>query len=89
MYAHPNAGAWQAHGGYTFCGVAAMALMDKLDLIDQRTLLVCSCGIGHWYLATINELFTTVVLNFWCHRGGWWGGRCDSKVVFRGGKISW
>ena len=30
----------QAHGGYTFCGVAALVLLNRLELIDQRSLLV-------------------------------------------------
>ena len=29
----------EAHGGYTFCGVAALALLGKVDLLDQPRLL--------------------------------------------------
>lgn len=29
----------EAHGGYTFCGVAALVLLNRLELIDQRSLL--------------------------------------------------
>lgn len=29
----------EAHGGYTFCGVAALALLNKLELLDISRLL--------------------------------------------------
>ena len=29
----------EAHGGYTFCGVAALALLGKVELLDQPRLL--------------------------------------------------
>lgn len=32
----------EAHGGYTFCGVAAMVLMGKINMLNVPLLLVCS-----------------------------------------------
>ena len=30
----------EAHGGYTFCAVAALAILDRIDLIDVPALVV-------------------------------------------------
>ena len=31
----------EAHGGYTFCGIAALALLGSHDACDIKALLVC------------------------------------------------
>lgn len=31
----------EAHGGYAFCGFASLVILDKTDLCDLKTLLVC------------------------------------------------
>ncbi len=33
----------EAHGGYTYCGVASLKLLGKDSLLDVDTLLVCCC----------------------------------------------
>ena len=32
----------EAHGGYSFCGFAALVIMGKEDLCDLKALLVCN-----------------------------------------------
>lgn len=31
----------EAHGGYAFCAVAALSILDRLDTIDVPSLAVC------------------------------------------------
>lgn len=33
----------EAHGGYTFCGIAALALLNEVHKCDIQQLLVCCC----------------------------------------------
>ena len=33
----------EAHGGYTFCGFAALVLLNRTDLCDLQALLVNLC----------------------------------------------
>ncbi|XKL67204.1 hypothetical protein PGB90_010624 [Kerria lacca] len=38
----------EAHGGYTFCGVAALALLNSAYLCDLKALLVKYVGLQRW-----------------------------------------
>lgn len=31
----------EAHGGYTFCAVATLVILDKIDTLDVHRLAVC------------------------------------------------
>uniref|UniRef100_A0A061SE94 Protein farnesyltransferase subunit beta n=1 Tax=Tetraselmis sp. GSL018 TaxID=582737 RepID=A0A061SE94_9CHLO len=50
----------EAHGGYTFCGVAALALLGRLDAIDLRALLrwaaSCQGGVEGGFMGRTNKL---------------------------------
>ena len=35
----------EAHGGYTFCGVAALVILKKEHLLDLRSLLVSGAAV--------------------------------------------
>eukprot|EP00193_Tetraselmis_chui_P004692 CAMPEP_0177767152 /NCGR_PEP_ID=MMETSP0491_2-20121128/8925_1 /TAXON_ID=63592 /ORGANISM="Tetraselmis chuii, Strain PLY429" /LENGTH=522 /DNA_ID=CAMNT_0019283653 /DNA_START=265 /DNA_END=1833 /DNA_ORIENTATION=- len=50
----------EAHGGYAFCGVAALALLDRLDVLDTRRLLrwaaSCQGGMEGGFMGRTNKL---------------------------------
>lgn len=33
----------EAHGGYTFCGLAALVILKRVHLLDLKSLLVSYC----------------------------------------------
>ena len=46
----------EAHGGYSFCGLAALIILNKQRLCDQRALLVST------FLLSFNTAFLLIIL---------------------------
>lgn len=38
----------EAHGGYTFCGMAALVILKQEHLLNLRSLLVSDLSPGYW-----------------------------------------
>lgn len=51
----------EAHGGYAFCGTAALVILNKGHLIDQQALLVRHLGIQFGYVKFIEILLIEMV----------------------------
>ena len=56
----------EAHGGYTFCALAAAALINKLELLDLRNLTVgstCTCVGGLRLCFPLSKRFHTLEMD--------------------------
>lgn len=69
----------EAHGGYTFCGVAALVILKQEHLLNLRSLLVSDSSLEYWWSHPAGDL--------WSHTGSyhpqrWVTGR---QMRFEGG----
>lgn len=40
----------EAHGGYTFCGLGALFLLQRLDVLDLDSLIPWACSLQVWMM---------------------------------------
>lgn len=67
----------EAHGGYTFCGTAALVILGKEHMLDLKSLLVRKLDIFlvrfSWYFEVLIQARTPpIVSNIYNHREGYY-----------------